>query len=194
MAKQKGRGRLSAIQLLPEEVQHVVDWAAQELANNDRTQTDILEEFNLKLKMVDPSIKPISKSAFNRHSVRLSIMTRRLQQTREITKAMADHLGAESSDELTIMAAEAIKTLVFEILADSGESGVAPLEAMRLATALKQATLAQHISTDRRERVLKAFNDNAAKAIDDAVKKKGITREAANSIKSKILGVTNLSA
>lgn len=187
-----GRGWLSSIDRLPEDCRPVVDWAAKELAKTDRTQTDILEEFNTKLKAIDPTVEPISKSAFNRHAIRLSIITRRLTMTREITGAMVEQLGADSSDDLTIMAAEAIKTLIFELLADAGEGGLEPIEAMRLATALKQATLAQHISTDRRERILKDFNEKAEEAIEETVRKKGITRDAANSIKAKILGVTDL--
>ena len=47
MARRKlhGRGRLSAIDLLPAEAEDIVAWAAQELADRDRTQLDIYREF-----------------------------------------------------------------------------------------------------------------------------------------------------
>ncbi|WP_068087433.1 MULTISPECIES: DUF3486 family protein [Polycladidibacter] len=190
MAKERAsRGRLSDIDLLPDEAQSVVEWAAQELAKTDRTQQDILEEFNSRLKIIDPTLGPISRSAFNRYSIRQSIMTRRQKNTREIAKAMALNLGTQSSDEVTILAAEAIKTLIFEILGDAGETGLAPVEAMRLATALKQATAAQHISSDRRAKVEREFEEKAKAAVDRVAKKKGISKDAANTIKSAILGV-----
>ena len=43
--KPQGRGRLSAIDLLPAEAEGIVSWAAQELADRDRTQLDIYQDF-----------------------------------------------------------------------------------------------------------------------------------------------------
>lgn len=187
--KRKGRGKLSTIQQLPPEAQPAVEWAAKELADDDRTQKDILAEFNQRLHDIDPAIEPISKSAFNRHSMRLSLMTHRMAQTREIATAVSQHLGAKTSDDLTIMAAEAIKTLIFELLGDAGEDGIAPLEAVRLATALKQASQAQLISTDRRTKLDSEFHDAASKAVEAVGRKKGISRETVEDIKSSFLGI-----
>lgn len=187
--KRKGRGKLSTIQQLPPEAQPAVEWAAKELADDDRTQKDILAEFNQRLHDIDPNIEPISKSAFNRHSMRLSLMTHRMSQTREIATAVSKHLGAKTSDELTIMAAEAIKTLIFELLGDAGADGIAPLEAVRLATALKQASQAQLISTDRRTKIDKEFKDAASKAVDAVGRQKGISKDTVEDIKKSFLGI-----
>ena len=43
-----GRGRLSALDLMPPEAEGIVAWAAAELAGRDRTQTDIYAEFVAK--------------------------------------------------------------------------------------------------------------------------------------------------
>ena len=87
MASPRGRGRLSAIDLLPDECSVLISWAAQELAGRDRTQLDIYAEFKTKLIALQGEtgvgFDIPSFSAFNRHSLRLSQMTRRLEQTRD---------------------------------------------------------------------------------------------------------------
>ncbi|MBL4785101.1 MAG: DUF3486 family protein [Cohaesibacteraceae bacterium] len=190
MGDNKGRGRLSALELLPTDAQPTVEWAAQELAKTDRTQQDILEELNMRLVVINPSIKPISPSSFNRYSLRRAVMTRRFAQTREIASAMNAQFDPKTADDVTIIAAEAIKTLIFELLGDAGEGGTTPLEAMRIASALKQATQAQYLSTDRRARAEKDINDKLSKAVDRVAKAKGIGRDTVNAIKASILGVS----
>lgn len=188
MAKQKGRGRLSSLDLLPPEAQHIVEWAGKELAQQKRTQQDIWEEFNTKLLTENPNIKPISSSAFNRHSIRQSMMSRRLILQREITASMAEQLGEDSSDDTTIIAAEAIKTLIFELLSEAGEAGMSAKEVQSLSTALKQATHATHISTDRRERIQAKFEKNAVIAIDKVAKLKGVSADTVKTLKAALTG------
>lgn len=45
----KARGRLSAIDLLPEECSDTISWASQALADRDRSQLDIYAEWKTKL-------------------------------------------------------------------------------------------------------------------------------------------------
>lgn len=190
-----GRGRLSAIDLLPREADPIVAAAAQALLDKGRTQLDIYEEFfnalnTLKrehrgeLEFTIPSF-----SSFNRYSLRQSAMTRRLSETREIAGAIATKFNAQASDELTLIASEAIKTLVYELLMDSGRSGVEPKGALQLAGALYRATQAQEVSSRRRAKVEKDFKAEAVKAIDTVAKVKGMTAETAEAIKAQILGV-----
>ncbi|MCV0428831.1 MAG: DUF3486 family protein, partial [Roseibium sp.] len=96
---------------------------------------------------------------------------------------------AEASDDLTLIAAEAIKTLTFELLTDAGESGMAPKDAMSLANALRAACQAQGVSTQRRLKVEKEFAEKASEAVEKVAKVKGITTETAEAIKAQILGV-----
>ena len=88
--RRRGRGRLSSIDLLPEEADGVVAWAFQELKNRERMQKDIHEEFNEKLSEL--SLGPISLSAFNRHSIRLATMARRHAEVRAITSSLTAQL------------------------------------------------------------------------------------------------------
>ena len=190
-----GRSRLSNIELLPEECAQVVAWAAAELQNRDRTQTDIYQEFVSQLQAIQREHRgelefPIpSFSAFNRYSLKLAVMTQRINQTREIASTLAGKFDAGASDDLTLIAAEAIKTLIFELLTAGGEAGIDPKGAMSLANALRSATQAQGISTNRRQKVEKEFADRATEAIETVAKAKGLTRDTVSDIKAQILGV-----
>lgn len=192
-ARRRGRGRLSGIDLLPDEASEIVAWAARELAARQRTETEIYEEFGQKLAELRDEhglyFTTPSRSAFNRHSIALAGMTRRLEQTRQIAEAISDRFDAETSDDLTLMAAEAIKSLVFEILQSEGEAGISPKGAMELANALRSATAAQSVSSERRRRVEAEFAAKTDKALKAVATVKGLTAETVAEIKAKILGV-----
>jgi hypothetical protein len=190
-----GRGRLNGIELLPEACFPVVAWANDALQDRDRTQIDIYQEFVARLQAIDREyrgeleIKIPSFTAFNRHSIKLAAMTRRLDETREIATAIAGKFDAAASDDLTLIAAEAIKTLIFEILTSRGESGIVPKDAMSLANALRSATQAQGLSFARRQKVEADFAEKAKVAVASAAKVKGLSAETADAILTQILGV-----
>jgi hypothetical protein len=191
----KGRGRLSGIEQLPEACAPAVLWAQAELQKRERTQTEIYADFIAKLQEIEREwrgeldIKIPSFSAFNRFSVSLAIMTERINRTKDIASALAENFDAESSDDITLIAAEAIKTLIFELLTSKGEAGFDPKGAKALADALRSATLAQGISTQRRAKVEADFEAKAKQAVTAVAKQRGMTAETAQHILSEILGV-----
>ena len=158
-----GRGRLSNLELLPEECSPVVAWAAEQLQDRDRTQLDIYREFVTKLQEIDREyrgeleIKIPSFTAFNRYSVKLATMTRRLDETREIATAVAGKFDAKASDDLTLIAAEA--------LTSAGESGIDPKGAMSLANALRAAAQAQGVSFSTRQKVEADFKTKVGQVV-----------------------------
>lgn len=190
-----GRSRLSNIELLPDECAHVVAWAASELQNRDRTQTDIYQEFVSQLEGIQREHRgelefPIpSFSAFNRYSLKLALMTQRINQTRDIASTLATKFDAEASDDLTLIAAEAIKTLIFELLTTSGEAGIDPKGAMALANALRASAQAQGISSARRQKVEQELAAKAREAVSAVAKAKGLSSEATQEIMDQFLGV-----
>lgn len=196
MSDIRGRGRLSSIELLPRECDEIVAWAAQELADRTRTQLDIYAEFadrcaTLKDEFeggIDFTVP--SFSSFNRFALRQASLNRRLEETREIASTMAARFDAQGSDDLTRIAAEAIKTLVFEVITSTGDAGLDPKGAMQLASALKSAAQAQGISTDRRLKVEREFEAQVSDAVTKVAKVRGLTAETAEAIKAQILGVT----
>ncbi len=192
----KGRSRLSGIELLPEECSEIVAWAARELQDRDKTQTDIYSEFVGKMQALQKEFRGElefripSFSAFNRYSIKLATLSSRLNQTREIAATIAEKFDAKASDNLTLIAAEAIKTLVFELLTNAGEAGLDPKGAMSLANALRSATQAQGVSLATRQKAEAEFAAKAKEAVQAVAKVKGLTEDGANEILDRILGVT----
>lgn len=193
--REAGRGRLSGLDLLPDAAGEAIAWAASELTNRDRTQTDIYLEFcarldEVKLRHALDFTNP-SFSAFNRYSLRLAAMTRRLEETRQIAATISERFDAEASDDLTLMAAEAIKVLVWEVLQAAGDAGVSTKGAAELAQALRHAAAAQAVSSERRRKIEAEFAAQASKAVDAAAKVKGLSAETVETIKATILGVSS---
>lgn len=183
----EGRGRLNSIELLPEEAETDILWAMGALRDRDMPQIKILEEFNGRL--ADRGIAPISSSAFNRHSMKLAAIARRIENTRDIAAVLTERLEPGQTDDLTIAVAEMIKTLVFEMLQASDGEKTTPKEAKEMAEAIRAAVGAQNVSTDRRRKI---ETDMAAK-VEEAVKKvgteQGFSKETIAAISSQILGV-----
>lgn len=190
----KGRGRLSAIDRLPPECRPAIDKAVDALRDREKTQTEIYEAFHIDLEAIlkehrgELEFTIPSISAFNRMSLNMASVSMRMDMTREITGVLAEKFDAGASDDLTVIAAEAIKTLVFEIVTQSGEAGVDPKGAMQLASALRSAAQAQGVSTDRRVKVQKEFGEQVEEAMDKVQKETGMSSDTAQEIIDKILG------
>lgn len=183
-SRRKGRGRLSSIDLLPEEAEADIVWVNEELRAGKRLQVDILEEFNSRL--ADHGITPIQKSSFNRYSVRKARQFRELDEQRRISSELVKSLGSSGTDELTIAVAEMVKMSAFKIL----EDGLAdPKGVMELARAAQAAASAQKISADHRRQIEAEFAAKAVKAVDQVAKAKGLTPDTISEIKAQILGV-----
>lgn len=189
------RGRLNSIELLPEECDAIIAKAAADLQDRGRTQTEIYEEFHASLEALQREHRGElefaipSFSSFNRYSLKLAHISGRMNQTREIAATLAEKFDAKASDDLTLIAAEAIKTLVFELLTNSGEAGLDPKGAMSLANALRAAAQAQGVSTARRQKVEADFETKAKEAVDLVQRSRGLTDETASEILDQILGV-----
>lgn len=136
--KREGRGRLSSIEQLPPEADPDIQWAVQQLIARERTQADILFELNDRLAVL--GIEPISSSAFNRYSMRRAALTRRLEETRQVSKAVVEAVGHDSADDMTIALVQLIKDASMELLEDGKLNSKSLME---LARALSAAMTAQ---------------------------------------------------
>lgn len=182
--RRQGRGRLSTIDLLPDEAQPDVEWALEELRERKMHQTDILREFNRRLDA--RGIEPISKSAFSRYAVRKAIQFRKLDEARRISGELVEALGADGADDLTIAVGEMLKLSAMQILEGGDHS---PKDIMELARAIQAATGAQKTSAEHRRRMEERLAEKLDEAVDSVAKVKGITAETAEAIKAQILGV-----
>jgi hypothetical protein len=193
----RGRGRLSSIDLLPEWAEPAVTAALAKLRDNKLPQLQILDEFNAELRalafaagVVDPP--QISSSAFNRKTMRLAQHGRRLAETREIASALASKLEAGGDEDLTLMLAETIKTLVFEMLerADGVPAADWSAEMMaNFALALKSAEQAKKVTADMKILIEKNFARQAEAAIEKVSALKGLSPEAKREFRRELFGV-----
>lgn len=189
-----GRGRLSSFDLLPTEAEGIVAWAASELADREKTQTDIYAEFVGKCEALmaehrgELEFDIPAFSSFNRYSIRQARLSKRLTETREIVAVLAQKHDAKASDDLTIIAGEMIKSVVLHMLGD-GADGVAPKELKALADAFRAAQMAQNMSSDRRTKEDAKLAARVTEAVDTVAKAAGMTKETTEAIKAQILGV-----
>lgn len=190
-----GRGRLNSIELLPEICAPLIAKAASHLRNRDRSTQSIYEEFFDDCLLLqaeihgEPEFDIPSKSAFNRYSIKLATLSHRLDETRRIAEAISEKFDAKASDDLTLIAAEAIKTLVFEVLTAAGDAGLEPKGAMALASALHKATQAQAVSSARREKIEKDFAKKVGNTLTTLEKEAGLSAERAADLRRQLLGV-----
>lgn len=189
-----GRGRLSSFDLLPVECEGIVAWAAGELSDREKTQTDIYAEFVGKCEALmaehrgELEFDIPAFSSFNRYSIRQARISRRLDETRQIVAVLAKKHDAQASDELTIMTGEMIKSVVLHMLGD-GADGIEPKDLKALADAARAAQLAQNMSSDRRAKEDAKIAARLGEAVDTVAKAKGLTGETAEAITAQILGV-----
>jgi hypothetical protein len=173
-ADRLGRGRLSSLDLAPEEAQDDIIWAMGELNQRSRTQADILSELNGRL--ADKGCPLISKSAFNRKAMRVAAAAARLSERRALFEGLAPQFTAERMDEANVVIGELIKTLITEML-DADAGSFTPKGAMELARALKHSVEAQTISSEAKRRALDAASRQVGAAVDKVAREKGITAE-----------------
>jgi hypothetical protein len=184
--RREGRGRLSSMDLLPEEAQEDVLWAVGELNKREKTIDAILFEFNDRLAAKD--IDPISRSAFHRKSLKLAAMSNRLNEARHIFHGLAPQFTAEKVDEHTVVLGEFIKLLIFELAqAEGGDLGTKG--AMELARAHLAVIQGQKISSDRRAKLEADFKKDAAAAIEKVTKTRGVSAEVAEDLRRQLFNV-----
>ncbi|MEO1986611.1 MAG: DUF3486 family protein [Martelella sp.] len=189
------RPRPSKIDLLPEECEGIVAWAAQELANTGRTQTDIYKEFVSKLEALkverrgELEFDIPSFNGFNRHNLRLAKLMEKMRRTQQIADAVVERSEGQDADKLTQAASRMLKTLIVEMMENASDDGFTPKEAMNAAAALRNLGMAENVSTLHRQKVEAEFAQKAKKAVETVAKVKGLSDDGAKSILEQILGV-----
>jgi hypothetical protein len=196
--ERRGRGRISEIDRLPEWADEARMWAFEQLKERKLTQLEILDGFNARLKAAsmaeDASAEPplISRSAFNRTALAIATHGRRLAETRDIAAILAPKLDQAGDNSVTLMLAETIKTLMFEMLSSAGElkaDGDTAEMLMMTARALTAAEQAKKISSDSKRKIEAEFKATASKAVDAVAQSQGLSAETVEKIKKDILGI-----
>lgn len=182
-ADRLGRGRLSSLDLAPEEAQDDIIWAMGELNKRQRTQAEILSDLNGRL--ADKGCPLVSKSAFNRKAMRVAAAAQRLAERRALFEGLAPQFTAERMDEANVVIGELIKTLITELL-DGDAGSFTPKGAMELARAYKHTIEGQNISADAKRRALDAASRKLGEAVEKVGKEKGITAETRQKIMEQL--------
>lgn len=182
----RGRGRLSSLDQLPEDAQDDVVWAVGQLNERKRTQADILFELNDRLRA--KGVDEVSKSAFNRASMKYAVAQARFTEMRRIFEGIAPHFTPERVDESGMVIGEFIKMLIFELAQSEGAS-IGAKGAMELARGHLAAIQAQNISSERRAKLEAKFKAEAEKAVDKVAVAKGLTADTVEVLKATILGM-----
>lgn len=181
----EGRGWLSSLDLVPDHARAEIEWAKKQLDARERTQADILFELNDRLEAL--GVDPISKSAFNRASVRQDIARRAIADLKYIMSDSVSPSG-EEIDKGNVLLSEMVKNLMLaSILARDGD--VNTKETLELAKAFHHLTAGQKLSGEQRAQRDKAFVTQTEEAIDKAVKATGLSAEQAARLRRDILGV-----
>lgn len=202
--RRQGRGRLSSIDMLPEEAEEHIAWANGALRDREMPQTEILREFNARL--ADLGIASISKGAFSRHSVRLAIETRKLEASRKITDAVLERMSPADRTDSTLAAIELMKFRLMEMVMGEDQEpnpkllNIASLALQRLSsTSLREAEGQRRDKKNEREeqeRHRKAEEQRAqreaAQAADQAEKiasEAGLSADRIAAIRKGVLGI-----
>lgn len=139
----------------------------------------------------------VSRSALGRHSKKVSQVVEMMNRSRTVATAIADKFGDEEGAKVQRVNLEIMHTLLHNLMV-GGEDGESitldPKDAMFLATAFEKLGKADksHIETQIKlaeERMRIATQKELADKASSAARKKGISAETADEIKSVILGV-----
>ena len=165
------RPRPNSIELLPEECEGIVAWAAQELAGT-RSQTEIYADFRQKLIALQGELglgfDIPHFSSFNRHAVKLAKLTSRMNRAQRIANAVVTQTEGQDADNLTQAATRMLKTLIVEMMENAGDEGFSPKEATAAAAALYRLAMAENVSTTRRQKLRKEIDTTLQKAVNAA--------------------------
>lgn len=173
-----GRGKLSSIDLLPEEADEAIAWANAELRERKMPQTEILRTFNAML--ADKGIKGVSKSAFGRHSVRLAVELRKLKAARDITEAVLARLPPGERSDATLALSELVKFRLAEMVTSDEEPSVKELANVTLA--LNRLSTIARREQDARIAGKKDQREDADREKADAEKEAEANRVAADKV------------
>lgn len=188
--RREGRGRLSTIDLLPDEAEPDVIWAIDALRERKMPQNAILAEFNARL--ADRGIAGVSKSAWSRFSVRKAIQFRQLDEVRKISDELVTSLGVDGPDHLTVTVAEMIKLAAFRMLERRPEDGQDTKGLLELGRAVNAAVAAQKASADHRNKLEERLNttvEEVAEKAETLAKEAGLSADRVAQMRREVLGL-----
>lgn len=183
--------RPSSIEQLPKDVLEKL----QALLRDPRVnQLDATKKINAILE--DEGHEPVSKSAVNRYSVKMDKVGEKLRQSRQVSEMWIAKLGAQPQGQLGQLINEMLRTLAFDLSLTMQSQEISSDDVPGVVKMLKEMSVAMHRleqaaseNTKREKEIRKQMAEEAAEAASDIITAAGISKEAAQEIKNKILGI-----
>lgn len=160
--ERRGRGKLSRLDMLPDDAEPDLLWLNQELRAGKRPQVELLDVFNARLAVL--GIEPISKGAFSRYSIRKAVQFREADQLLRMSSDLVEALGIDSADKMTTALSAMLRVQVAKLI-DQGD--LTPKDLMELARANQAAIAAQKQSADYRRSLEEEHNKKLVRTLDD---------------------------
>jgi hypothetical protein len=188
----------STIEILPPEIKAQLQaW----LQDPRITQLEATERANSLLELAgDP--QRVTKSAVNRYAVRMEEVGAKLRQSRETAAMYIAQVGAAPQGQTGLLINEMLRSMAFELSLKMQEADAEDPESMsatisqlkNLALTMQRLEQSATINVKRENEIKKAAREqalqDAAKTAVSEVKKNGLSDEAADQIRRKILGIT----
>lgn len=176
--------RKSSIRQLDPRLREAIDGLVRD---GRHTLDDILAH----LAQLNGGEAPVSRSALGRYAQRAEEQMRRYREAREVAKVWVAKFESEPDGDVARLLPEMLRSVAFQTLGSMSERKEAAdaEEVMLLAKAMKDLASADKLTA---ERILKIREEVAKKAAVEAVKTakaQGLSDEAAELIRQKILGV-----
>tara|TARA_R110001592_G_scaffold363400_1_gene688152 strand:- start:24413 stop:24988 length:576 start_codon:yes stop_codon:yes gene_type:complete len=140
----------------------------------------------------------VSKSSVNRYAVRMNEVGERMRQSRQVSEMWIAKLGAEPEGKMGRLLNEMLRTLAFEltekVMASDLNEETLPgvidqIKNLSLTSMRLEKSLSENIKTEKEIR--KAFAAEVAAETESVAKEAGLSAEAVQTIKNKILGIAD---
>jgi hypothetical protein len=180
--------RASSIERLPKDILEQL----QVLLRDPRvSQLDATAQINGILEQTGIDDR-VSKSAVNRYAVKMQEVGAKLQQSRELAEMWIGKLGAAPQGQVGKLLNEIIRTMAFDTAMhmSEGEDPVAPKMLSQLALAVQRLESAANMNEEREKQIRKEMAQQAADAAEESLRGQGMSREAVDTIKKQILGLS----
>ena len=180
MAKRKGRGRPSSIDLLPEDIRIRLNAA---LRDKRLFQKDILDTFNKLLEEREHA--PISRSALNRYAIQVEDMAGRLSEMREAASMIVGKVEDEKSDTGRALI-EIVKNLAWEMTFNNERD--LDVDALnKISLMIRRLESASNASLARELKIREQLMEEQKAKLQDAVDQGAMNEEAAREAR-RIMG------
>lgn len=171
-----GRGRLSSIDNLPEDLRINLNKALRE---RRLTQQEITNHFNQLLQ--DRGQSAISKSAINRYSKQIEEKGAMMREAREAAQALVGGLSEQKDQgDLGRAVSEMVKTLAMDVVLKHGTSGDIEVAVLKdLAQIVERVERAAKLGIDREVKIKEEIAKETADKLEKAVNEGSLDKNSA---------------